>query len=120
MPLRSNTLLCLRSVLYGLLCEPAQRALANLAKRLRGTIVLPFVFILLLLLKIYYTTNLIYCQVINTDMSKYSTLLYKFYHWLAADYGDDFVHLASMIRDEGNLVPQMYRDCPDFTVAVEY
>jgi hypothetical protein len=38
----------------------------------------------------------------------------------AADYGDDFVHLASMIRDEGNLVPQMYRDCPDFTVAVEY
>jgi uncharacterized protein YycO len=38
----------------------------------------------------------------------------------AADYGDDFVHLASMIADEGNLVPQMYRDCPDFTVAVEY
>lgn len=38
----------------------------------------------------------------------------------AADYGNDFKHLAAMIADEGNLVPQMYRDCPDFTVAAEF
>lgn len=37
----------------------------------------------------------------------------------AADYKDDFANLDAMIRREKNLVPQMYRDCPDFTVKVE-
>jgi len=37
----------------------------------------------------------------------------------AADYADDFANLAAMIDDTGNLVPQMYRNCPDFTVTFE-
>lgn len=37
-----------------------------------------------------------------------------------ADYGDDFKNLSDMIKRSGNLVPQMYRDCPDFTVEIEY
>jgi Permuted papain-like amidase enzyme, YaeF/YiiX, C92 family len=38
----------------------------------------------------------------------------------AADYANEFKNLASMIKKEGNLVPEMYRDCPDFKVAVEF
>jgi hypothetical protein len=38
----------------------------------------------------------------------------------AADYANDFENLSKMIKDEGNLVPEMYRDCPDFAVAVEF
>ena len=38
----------------------------------------------------------------------------------AADYAEDFANLATMIQDRGNLVPEMYRDCADFTVAVEF
>jgi hypothetical protein len=38
----------------------------------------------------------------------------------AADYGEDFKNLDAMIKKEGNLVPEMYRDCADFTVAVEF
>ena len=38
----------------------------------------------------------------------------------AADYGEDFKNLDAMIKQEGNLVPQMYRNCEDFTVAVEF
>ena len=37
----------------------------------------------------------------------------------AADYNNDFRHLEAMIRSKGNLVPEMYRDCPDFVVAFE-
>ena len=37
-----------------------------------------------------------------------------------ADYANDFKNLSSMIKSEGNLVPEMYRNCPDFSVAVEY
>ncbi len=37
----------------------------------------------------------------------------------SADYADEFKELNAMILAEGNLVPQMYRDCPDFTVAFE-
>ena len=37
----------------------------------------------------------------------------------AADYKDDFANLDAMIRKEKNLVPQMYRDCPDFVVKIE-
>jgi hypothetical protein len=38
----------------------------------------------------------------------------------AADYTQDFANLAEMIKNQGNLVPEMYRDCVDFTVAVEF
>ena len=38
----------------------------------------------------------------------------------AADYANEFKNLASMIKKEGNLVPEMYRDCPDFKVAIEF
>ena len=38
----------------------------------------------------------------------------------AADYAEDFANLAVMIQQQGNLVPEMYRDCVDFTVAVEF
>ena len=38
----------------------------------------------------------------------------------AADYKDEFKNLAAMIKQEGNLVPEMYRDCADFTVAKEF
>ena len=38
----------------------------------------------------------------------------------AADYAEDFANLAVMIQQQGNLVPEMYRDCADFTVAVEF
>jgi hypothetical protein len=38
----------------------------------------------------------------------------------AADYADDFKNLAELIKKEGNLVPEMYRDCSDFTVDLEY
>ena len=38
----------------------------------------------------------------------------------AADYATDFANLAGMIKNRGNLVPEMYRDCADFTVAVEF
>ena len=38
----------------------------------------------------------------------------------AADYAKDFANLAEMIKNQGNLVPEMYRDCVDFTVAVEF
>jgi hypothetical protein len=37
-----------------------------------------------------------------------------------ADYANDFKNLSSMIKSEGNLVPEMYRNCPDFSVAIEY
>ena len=37
----------------------------------------------------------------------------------AADYHNDFQHLEAMIRSKGNLVPEMYRLCPDFVVAFE-
>jgi len=35
----------------------------------------------------------------------------------AADY--EFVNLKEIIKQEGNLVPQMYRTCTDFTVTYE-
>lgn len=38
----------------------------------------------------------------------------------AADYVDDFKNLSELIKKEGNLVPEMYRDCTDFTVDLEY
>ena len=38
----------------------------------------------------------------------------------AADYATDFKNLDAIIKKEGNLVPEMYRDCADFTVAVEF
>lgn len=38
----------------------------------------------------------------------------------ASNYTEDFANLDAMIRKEKNLVPQMYRDCPDFTVKVEF
>jgi hypothetical protein len=37
-----------------------------------------------------------------------------------ADYQSDFANLETVIRRSGNLVPQMYRDCPDFKVEIEY
>ncbi len=37
----------------------------------------------------------------------------------AADYHSEFQRLDSMILSEGNLVPQMYRDCSDFYVTFE-
>ena len=37
----------------------------------------------------------------------------------AADYKDEFKNLSAMINKEGNLVPEMYRDCEDFSVAIE-
>lgn len=37
----------------------------------------------------------------------------------AADYDEDFKNLAELIKQEGNLVPEMYRDCTDFTVEFE-
>ena len=37
----------------------------------------------------------------------------------AGDYKNELSNLEDMIRKEGNLVPQMYRDCDDFTVAHE-
>lgn len=36
-----------------------------------------------------------------------------------ADYVDEFKNLNDMIKKEGNLIPQMYRDCPDFSVTFE-
>ena len=38
----------------------------------------------------------------------------------AVDYADNFKNLSAMIKHEGNLVPEMYRDCADFTVAAEF
>ena len=38
----------------------------------------------------------------------------------AADYVNDFKNLSELIKQEGNLVPEMYRDCLDFTVDLEY
>ena len=37
----------------------------------------------------------------------------------AADYEEDFVNLALIIEREGNLVPEMYRNCEDFAIALE-
>lgn len=37
----------------------------------------------------------------------------------AADYADEFKNLDAMIKSVGNLVPQMYRECPDFVVVLE-
>lgn len=37
----------------------------------------------------------------------------------AANYTDDFKNLSTLIQQEGNLVPQMYRDCSDFIVDLE-
>lgn len=37
----------------------------------------------------------------------------------AADYGEDFPHLEQLIKQEGNLVPEMYRSCEDFDVDFE-
>jgi hypothetical protein len=37
----------------------------------------------------------------------------------AAHYGTEFANLNAMINQTGNLVPQMYRDCPDFMVKLE-
>jgi hypothetical protein len=34
-------------------------------------------------------------------------------------YDVEFKNLDAMIKEEGNLIPQMYRDCPDFTVTYE-
>lgn len=36
-----------------------------------------------------------------------------------ANYKEQFQHLDAMIAAEGNLVPQMYRDCVDFVVTFE-
>lgn len=36
-----------------------------------------------------------------------------------ADYIDEFKNLNAMIKKEGNLIPQMYRDCSDFTSVFE-
>lgn len=37
----------------------------------------------------------------------------------AADYEEDFKNLAELIKQEGNLVPEMYRNCEDFIVEFE-
>ena len=37
----------------------------------------------------------------------------------AADYVDEFKNLREAINKEGNLIPQMYRDCVDFSVVLE-
>lgn len=37
----------------------------------------------------------------------------------AANYREGFANLQAMIDAEGNLIPQMYRDCPDFAVVIE-
>lgn len=37
----------------------------------------------------------------------------------AADFDYEFTELKQMIEKEGNLVPEMYRDCTDFQVAYE-
>lgn len=37
----------------------------------------------------------------------------------AANYALEFKNLDTMINKEGNLVPQMFRDCPDFIVIDE-
>lgn len=37
----------------------------------------------------------------------------------AADYAEDFKDLERLIKEEGNLVPQMYRTSQDFKVAYE-
>jgi hypothetical protein len=36
-----------------------------------------------------------------------------------ADYAEEFKHFDAMIKEEGNLIPQMYRDCPDFISVFE-
>lgn len=37
----------------------------------------------------------------------------------SADYAEDFKNLDEAINKMGNLVPQMYRECPDFEVEIE-
>jgi hypothetical protein len=37
----------------------------------------------------------------------------------AGDYANDFKNLDALIKKRGNLVPQMYRTCEDFTVDFE-
>lgn len=37
----------------------------------------------------------------------------------SGDYADDFKNLDAMIKNEGNLIPQMYRECEDFVVDFE-
>lgn len=37
----------------------------------------------------------------------------------AANYANDFPNLQELITKEGNLVPEMYRDCTDFVVEFE-
>lgn len=36
-----------------------------------------------------------------------------------ADLSTNFSNLSAMIKQKGNLVPEMYRDCSDFTVTLE-
>ena len=38
----------------------------------------------------------------------------------SADLANNFKNLSQLIQQEGNLVPEMYRECTDFSVAVEY
>lgn len=38
----------------------------------------------------------------------------------SANYKNEFLVLDTMISKTGNLVPQMYRDCSDFTVRIEF
>lgn len=53
------------------------------------------------------------------DQSRMSCVEVVWQALKASAYDDKFPNLESMINDKGNLVPSMYRDCPDFTVAYE-
>lgn len=54
-----------------------------------------------------------------TDASRKSCVEVVLDALKAANYEKEFAKLDAMIKQEGNLVPQMFRDCPDFQVAIE-
>lgn len=37
----------------------------------------------------------------------------------SSDYKEDFANFDNLINSTGNLVPQMFKDCPDFSVVFE-
>ena len=53
------------------------------------------------------------------DSSKMSCVEVVLNALKASGHVEEFANLTGMIENVGNLVPQMYRDCPDFKVEIE-
>ena len=53
------------------------------------------------------------------DSSKMSCVEVVLNALRASGHTEEFANLTGMIENVGNLVPQMFRDCPDFKVEIE-